>query len=127
MSHKTTINTHAVEGQTAVLVGKLVDENGVGIALSQLDTLEFWLYDKVTGTIINDRQAINIKNLNGGTFSATGGDFTMTLVPLDMALVDANKNVEIHVAQFRWSYAAAAKFGAHEIEFPVYNIRDWPA
>ena len=122
MSYQTVLTTPVIEKQTTVLTGVIQDENGSPIAASQLETFILYLYNQKNSAIINTRSGSNILNANGGTVDANGV-FVLTLDSADMTLVGTD-TLEIHVAQFRWTWpnGAPVKSGVHEVIFSVYNL-----
>lgn len=95
------------EGNLAVISGTLTDETGAAVALASLSTLTLTLYDRASDAIINSRNAQSIKNVNGGTFHATSGAFTLTLSAADNVIVTprAPGTFETHLGliQATWS------------------------
>ena len=110
------------EKKTAKITATLKDEDGLALALANVDTLVLTLYEEATGTIINSRSGSDIKNTGGGTLDATSGAFTLTLAPDDMAIIQTDRNKEWHVALIEWTYNSGADGGGKEIAFQVQNL-----
>ena len=96
------------EGNIALVSGTLTDEAGDAVPLSALSTLTLTLYDRASDTIINSRTAQSILNVNGGTFHATSGAFTLTLGSGDNPIVTsalASGRTETHygLIEATWS------------------------
>jgi hypothetical protein len=110
----------AREDASALLTGTLTDEAGAAVPAAQLTTLTLTLYDKVTGSIINGRNAQNVLNANGVTVSAAGA-LAWTMDPLDNPIVTAGSSKERHVALFKWTYGAGKK-GNAEVHVDVTDV-----
>lgn len=127
MSHRTVLTEHFYENTTAFITGTIHNENKVGIPAAQLTTLKLWVYDKRSKAIINSLEDIDILNANNVTLDVDGvdGNLELELTPDDMPMVNENRRVEAHIAQFKWTYASGTKAGAHEVEFNVYNLKEF--
>lgn len=102
----------------------LSDEAGAVIPLSDMTTITLTLYDDYTGTIINSRNAQNVKNTNNVTYTEAGL-LTWTLQPNDNIIVSSDvrtNSYEKHIALFEFTWDSGAKAGKHELEFQVRQI-----
>lgn len=108
------------EKTAARLTGQLVDETGAGVSAGSLSTLTLTLYDKLTGTIINGRNAQNVLNASNVTIDASG-NVVWSMVAADNPILDDTLTLETHVALFQatWGTGKGANI---EIEFQVRNI-----
>lgn len=113
------------EAVTARYEAVLKDETGAPIPAASLTTLTLTLYRKTTGVIINGRDSQNILNANGVTIDVFG-TLVWTLTPADNAVVTTPAASEIHVALFKWTYAAGNKAGNHEIWLNVTDLGKVP-
>ena len=110
------------EKSTCRITGALVDEAGVALGSSQLTTLTLTLYALIdTLPIINANTDKNVLNANQGTIDA-GGLFALTLAPADNVIQATGMVAETHRALLKWTWAAGAKAGLHEIDFRVRNF-----
>lgn len=122
---RTTIADPIAELTTQKLTARIRDENGLGF---KPETLTLLLYDAATLAVINNRNRVNIRDLNGGTVSDTGL-LTLQLDPADSPILATNGAVgskERHIALLEWTWAAGAKAGKHEIEIVVMNLAKVP-
>lgn len=102
----------------------LSDEAGAVIPLSDMTTITLTLYDDYTGTIINSRNAQNVKNTNNVTYTEAGL-LTWTLQPNDNIIVSSDvrtNSYEKHIALFEFTWDSGAKAGKHELEFQVRQL-----
>ncbi len=112
------------EKTTLRFTATLVDETGAAIPSSGVSALTLTLYnrDSAAKEIINSVTAVNILNTGRGTLHATSGLLTVTLEPLDNAIVDSASDLEWHRALIEGTYAAGAKAFKHEIDWQVRNL-----
>lgn len=112
------------EKTTLRCTATLVDETGAAIPSSGVSALTLTLYnrDSTTKEILNSVSAVNILNTGRGTLHATSGLLTVTLDPLDNAIVDSASDLEWHRALIEGTYAAGAKAFKHEIDWQVRNL-----
>lgn len=100
------IQTHYVyEGVSASFSCVLVDENEVPIDSSDIDTLSVTIYslDNKAFPVINGRNAIDAKNVNGGVLG-TGGAFSFRLTPSDNVILDDSLKQERHMLRIDFTY-----------------------
>jgi hypothetical protein len=114
------------ESGSALLTWNLVDELGAPIQLTQVGTARYWLYDEDTGSVVNSRSNVDIKNLNGGSIHATTGACTLGITPLDSELLDQASAAEWKVAFVRITYNGGAGVVEKEIAFRVVALRFSP-
>lgn len=108
------------EATTGRYTATLYDETGTVVDGTGLTTLTLTLYDKATGTIINNRNAQSVNNTNGVTITSSGV-LTWTVSYADTAMVGTRK-VERHVGVFVGTWSAGAKKFVHEVEMDVVNV-----
>ena len=102
----------------------LHDEAGLAIPLSAMTTITLTLYDDYTGTIINSRNAQNVKNTNNVSYTEAGL-LTWTLQPNDNIIVTSEvrtNGYEKHIALFEYTWSSGSKAGKHELEFQVRQL-----
>ena len=115
--HTTIIQHPFAEKKTAKFSGKITDESGVGVLPS---AIKLTLYDRQTLAIVNSRSGGSILNINGGTCDANG-NWTLTLTPADMAILDTTNRQELRTALVEWTYGGTKEGGA-EIRFTIDNL-----
>lgn len=128
MSEPRTVLTDVVaEESTCRITAVVQDESGVALPDTQVTTLELTLYAPDLGDepILNSRDAVNVKNANGGTLDASG-NFVLTLGPADNEVLDRTRPQELHRALLVWTFAAGAKTGRYEVDFYVRNMQRVP-
>jgi hypothetical protein len=121
-----TMAQEVAEGGSALLSWTLNDELGVPVPLTGLQTLVWTHYNESDGAIVNARNAVNIKNLNGGTVQATSGACTLILTPADNVILDSTKRSEWHVAYIKGTYNAGAGVVEKEVAIRVVNLSKVP-
>jgi hypothetical protein len=110
------------ELSSGVYTATLRDESGA--LVTALDTLEVWLRDVRTNTIINSRDGQSLLNTNGGTFSA--GVFTWAMTPKDHVII-GRRTVERHEAVFMATWDFKARSRTWNVEWEVMNFKPLPA
>jgi hypothetical protein len=112
------------EGGSALLSWTLTDESTppVPITLAQIGTAQWWHYDEASGSIVNGRTAVDIKNANGGTIASTSGACTLKVTPADNAMVDITKRSEWRIAFVRITYNGGAGVVEKEIAYKLINL-----
>lgn len=110
-----------LEKTTNRLTGVLQDETGAVVVAAQLSALTLTLFDVASGTKINSWDNQDALNTNGVTVDSSG-NLVWTMVPNDNALVDSTKQVELHRALFKWTWASGVKTGRHYIDIVVENL-----
>lgn len=114
----------AKEMQSGIYGATLTDENGHTISSGTLSSFTITLYDKLSRVIINSRNAQNALNANQVTLD-TNGIVTWVWLPLDMPVLNSNREIEEHVALFtaKWTDGAGRPRQAnHEVLFRVERI-----
>ena len=114
------------ESATRLYTAMMFDENNTPRPALGTQSLVVTIYNKHDGEIINNREAQNVLNANGGTLDASG-NFAFTFNAEDTALQDQTLPYENRIALFEWTYPAGAsgddiKYGRHEIEMQVRNL-----
>lgn len=99
------------EKSTARIDGlKLTDETGAAIAGTSLATFTLTLYDRLTGSIINNRNAQDIKGGGSGANDVTideSGNVVWTMRSTDNVLVATDApEFEDHIALFEWTWGS---------------------
>lgn len=109
------------EGQTGELTATITKKDGVTpVPLANLNAVTLTLFEEKTGVVINSRDAVDIKNANGGTVHGTSGLLTLVLSSDDMAVL-GTALFETHVAFIAWTYDST-NTGGQEIAFLVRNL-----
>lgn len=93
------------EGSEIDYTATLKDKTDAAVPLASLTDIVLTLKDVETGEVINSRDAVSVKNTDGGTFHATSGLFTMTFDEDDNAIVTATARKEKHIATFLATWA----------------------
>lgn len=117
---RTILSVEVGEAATAILRGTIRDAAGTALPGSAIGALTLTLYELRTGSILNSRNAVSIKNANGGTIDSNG-DLTLTLSPADNAMLTQAVAHETHVALIRWTYNGGADAGWAQVDFRVHN------
>lgn len=110
------------EGSTVYLTGEILDHLLVPLPATAVFSLKVWITDRKTGTIINSRNGVDIKNANDGTLHATSGAWTFKLGAADSAIVNTADPYERHRVFVEWSYNAGADKGSKEFILPYRNL-----
>ena len=119
----TSIERVVREGTTAVYGATIQDIDGNAVAAGDLDSLTLTLWDKVSETIINSRNAQNVLNANNVTVSDEGV-LAWTMQPEDNVIVDVNHldgQKEEHRALFQWTWDTS-KYGKYEVVIDVEQL-----
>lgn len=90
-----------------------------------LEELTLTLYDKASGQIVNNVDAIDILNAGRGTVDSLGM-LTLKLLPEDTPIIDTTKAKEQHAAFIRWTWDLGTKAGGHILFHTVYNFLKVP-
>jgi hypothetical protein len=109
---------------SAKYTGTLTDESGAAVSGSALTAATLTLFDDVTGTVINSRNAQNVLNANGVTIDNFGA-LTWVMAPADNTIVKSGLSVERHRAVFTFTWGAGKQL-VHEVVIAVTNIRMVP-
>lgn len=122
MEPRTVLTDIVAEKTTCRITAAVVDEAGLPLTSSDLTTLTLTLYVP-TGAqaIINSRNGTNILNSGPGQIDGNG-ILTLTLEPLDNAILDATLPHETHRALIQWTWSGGNKAGRHELDFRVRNL-----
>jgi len=136
------VEFEVLEDSAFTLTAQLKDTDDTDLALADLDTITLTLFLTRGGTtspadtIINSRDAEDIKNANEVTIGATG-ILTWDVQPEDTAIINdeievcenvMKNNREIHRALFEWkkTVAAGAEQGKKRVDFIVCNLAAVP-
>jgi hypothetical protein len=103
----------------------LKDAAEVVIPLASINTATLTLRDVDTNTILNERNAQNIRNANNVTIHATSGLLTWALQPGDSVIVTSSKEFEMHRAVIEIVYSGTQQVN-HEFYLMVRNLGDVP-
>lgn len=126
---QTEIEEPYAERSSIELGGQLVRPDGTGIAGSLLQTLTLTLYVlDASRTIINEVDAINIKNTNRGTIDELG-NLLIALELDDAVILNTAKKAQRMVALARWGYLAPgnkARGGGHRWLITIENQERYP-
>ena len=116
-------------GKTARVTLELRDDlTGAAIPGALIDALTLTLFNRRSGAFLpaapatGARQNQDILGVNGGSISAAGV-VTMELSAADMAIVDPTLSVEVHGAEFEWTYLSLGvpRSGRHTVWLRVYD------
>jgi hypothetical protein len=102
----------------------LKDQDGTAVPGSTLTDLRLTLYEKTSGTILNNRDNQNVLNQNQVTVDESGL-ITWQIMPADNAIV-TTKKLEIHVAVLTASWSSGTRKMVHQFEIDVTNINKVP-
>jgi hypothetical protein len=122
MTVRITMREEVPEGGSCLLSWTLEDEAGAPVPLSSLQTLTWTHYNEADGSIVNSRNAINIKNTAGGTVGATDGKCTLQVTPADNVIVDSTSRAEWRVAFVKGTANSGALVVEKEIAYKVKNL-----
>lgn len=114
-------NPFLFEDSTATYRATLVDESGNPIIAP--NALLMSLFDKDTGTYINNRRGQDIFNTNGGAFDSATGQLTLTLSAQDNKLLDQTKSEEDHILRLDWTYNSSTARGHDAVILRVKNLK----
>ena len=112
------------EGNSMVYKATLLDPDDVAITEALIVSITLTLYDSGTGTIINSRNAQNVKNANQVTIHATSGLLTWNALPADSPIVSSvlpAGETEQHIALFRVVYGGNKGLN-HEVPISVKQL-----
>lgn len=115
---RTTFSDPIAEKTSQQLTARIRDLAGLGF---KPETLTLTLYDVATGTIINNRNHVSIRDANGGTVSIDGL-LTLQLDPADTVIVTPASSQERHIALLEWTWSGGTKTGRYELEMLVNNL-----
>lgn len=107
------------QGVTKIIATTLLDEDDDPIPTATLTTITATLYVRKGGAIINDRDAQDVKNANGGTYA--DGAFELKLSAIDNPHTGMDP-IEEHVLLLRWTYNGGADVGVEEILLRVRDV-----
>lgn len=112
-----------LEKSTAKVTTTVLDEDGVAIPGTSLDTLilTFFNIDDSNNTVINSRDGQNVLNANNVTVDSSGNLIWLMQV-LDNIIVASTGKTERHRAVFEWTYSSGTKTGKHIVEVSVINL-----
>lgn len=119
------------ERSTKLIEFDVLDEDGAGVPAANLTTAQLTLYDMDTAapgespdeSILNDRDAQDVLNVNDVTISSVG-HVEWTMQPDDNVIVTSRRQLERHRAQFLFTWVGG-EF-RQEIEIEVLNLRLTP-
>lgn len=125
------INTFRVkQNNSAIYTATLKDETGAVIPLTQVGSCTLTLYNieiaepaTPADNIINSRSDQNVKNVNNVTIHTSSGLLTWSIQPADNPIIDETKLTELHMARFDFSYGSPTKYGSHQVQLRVENLR----
>tara|TARA_R100001143_G_C3342797_1_gene125193 strand:+ start:62 stop:655 length:594 start_codon:yes stop_codon:yes gene_type:complete len=70
------VDRYIPEGSTAFYRAAIVDENGVRINSSDIDSITLTLYDVASGSVINSRTEQDVNGANNGTYVSSNAGIT---------------------------------------------------
>jgi len=109
------------EGSSARYTAILKDEAGVLIPVANINTLTLTLFNLKDETIINSRNAQDVKNLNNVTIDSNGL-LTWNIQALDTPIVDTTQAFETHRALFSMVWDSSTKQNRWTIDFTIRNL-----
>lgn len=102
------------EGSSSLITLQFYDLQNAVLDKASIETLTLKLYNLEDRAIINSRSRVSVLDDNGGTLDSDG-TLTMVLDPADnvnvATVLNLDHQVEIHVAEFTWTWLDA---GANE-------------
>ena len=111
---------------SGIFTATLLRSDGTAIPLSELNTLTLTVTNSTDGSIVNSRNAQNVKNANNVTVHATTGAVEWEIQVADTTMVDSAASFEEHVAVFKWTYQssgdATVQTGRHEHRLQCRNF-----
>lgn len=114
------------EGASCEIEAQLVDEDGVFIDATQVETLEMSLWALTASRpIIQGVLNEDALNANMGALNITGG-LTITLLPGHNVITDPPSEHETHRILVVWTYAGGNRTGKSLIDYDIYRV-DWAA
>lgn len=116
------------ENATFTYTATLLDDAGVAIPLSAIETLKLSLVNRLTGEVINSRDQQDVKNANDCTVHATSGLLTWQVQQEDttfQADLPLSRGYEDHIATFLLTYNST-KDAAREFTIRVYDRTSIP-
>jgi len=119
-----------LEGQTGTYSFPLIDDNGVAIHASVIETLTLTLYDLDSDLDLRPRGQ-DILNVNNGSLSTTVAVNPVTLVsfnfqPADTVILNEARLVEYRVLVFTWSWDLGRRHAAHAVQVGIENLGHVP-
>ncbi len=131
-----------LEDSAFPLTAQLKDTDDTDLALADIETITLTLFltrggdTSPAGTIVNGRDAEDIKNANEVAISASGA-LTWDVQPEDTVIINDEITVcqnvmknkrEIHRALFEWTktVAAGGEQGKKRVDFIVFNLDEVP-
>ena len=70
------VDRYIPEGSTAFYRAAIVDENGVRISSSDINSITLTLYDVASGSVINSRDGQDVNGANNGTYVSSNAGIT---------------------------------------------------
>lgn len=110
------------EGTTAKFGGILRDDARLAIPFADLNELTLTLIDAKSGSVINSRNAQDVKNTNNVVVdTGTSGSFEWTIQKNDLTPLDSTASYAEHVATLKWRYRMSL-WGEHEHRLAIRNF-----
>lgn len=109
------------EKTTARITATLRDDAGAVVPGSSLTTATLTLYDLATDTIINSRNAQDIRNANNVTIDESG-NLSWVMGAADNPIVNSALNLETHIALFQFTWGTPTKALNTEVQLQVRNL-----
>jgi len=114
------------EGSSCEILANFVDENGLTIDATQIESLELSLWAMIPSRpVIQGILNEDSLNANMGALTA-GGAFTITILGASNVIMDPPSEHETHRIMVRWTYAGGNRTGKALIDFDVFRV-DWAA
>ena len=124
-TRKDLTNLIIAEGDTPSISFQLVDESGVGVPTTSIDSALMTVYEDGNSAIVNSQSGTDVHNLNGGTIDASG-NFLYSMVTGDTAIVSTRTRegqTECHIFKFVFVYLTT-KQKTIEVAIAIKNLED---
>lgn len=111
------------ESESVDVTVTMYDNGGSALAKASISAITMTLYNDGDKSIINSRENANVLDATIGTVTSAGV-LTLKLTTSDNAMIDSNKEKEVHVIALTWTWtdgAGVSKTGKQEFEYEVFN------
>jgi hypothetical protein len=113
----------AIEETSAQYTTVLEDAAHVPLPFADINAVTLTLIDVETRTVINGRDAQDVKNNHEVTIDPTSGTLTWAIQPADNVIVTDGEEIEIHHAIFEVTYRGSQKL-VHDLYLLVQNVEE---
>lgn len=120
------VDRYISEGSTAFYRASIVDEDGVRINSSDIDSITLTLYDVASGSVINSRDAQDVNGANNGTYvysnaSITSATNTQPIVITSTAHGRSNNDV-VHITDVLGCSNANGTFSITKVDANTFSL-----